>query len=228
MDQTALVLAVRTRLGKLISANIVDIEDTDIIRDTNTILEKINSCMKKKVIQHIVTEANVREYDVEDETIRVQEIISASEVSELQMKLGNTIIGNEESADENYNFPSLWLIKNLRRLYAMPRMRFEFNPVERLLKIDPTPTVDGEKIYYVSVESAGWTLPKITVDFEEIVTVGTTWKCMETVAMRRSTEGGILREGGRVEYPADSLFRIAGMMKKEFEELLDIKMKLYF
>jgi hypothetical protein len=227
MTDAELAVEVRTELGKLETSNIVDITDPDISREAGHILGRINSRITKKVLRSFTTTQNVREYAVNDATLRVQELLAGDEVEELKMKLGSYIVGEEVENDDIYNFPSLWYINASRRKRALPNIRWEWNPVEKKLKMDPTPSATGDTWWYVSVESAGWTLAACPIDFKELVIRGTVWKCLEIVALRRSTEGGIERGGGRVDYPADALNRIAQTVKEDFYEELDYKVKLY-
>jgi hypothetical protein len=229
METSELVAAVRAELGKLDSTNIVDIDDADIIRESEYILQRINAEIPKRVPRSVLAVANQREYSVETTTLRIQAIIPDADLPEEdRIKLGSYIV-NEGSAAEDYNFPSLWTIKMLRRKRGLRDIWFEFNPIERKLKIDPVPSdADaGKKIWYISVESAGWTLASTPAEFNEIVTEGTAWKCMHITFLRRSGEGGILREGGRVDYPASALKTFADEFKKQFFEDLELKRRIY-
>ena len=223
-----LAVEVRCELGKLESTNTIDILDTDISREATHILERINSRITKKAIRSVTsTVANQRDFDVNAATIRVQEVLTADEVEELKIKLGSYIVRDEVGNSEDYNFPSLWRIRAARRIRALPKIWFEFNPIEKKLKLDPPADAVGDVYWYVSIESAGWTLANTPTEFKEIVISGTVWKCLQTVALRRSTEGGIERGGGRVDFPAESLFRMAEKFKDDFFAELDIKVKLY-
>ena len=231
MENQILYDSVRAELGKI--TNLIDIGDADILRESGYILQRIAQKITKKVFRYITSKVDTREYDVATTTLRVQEVfpggitdIEQSDLLTLSDPVGSLIVGSE-LANENYNFPSLWMIRRMKQLRSLPRIRWEYNPIERKLKIDPTPTSAGEKIYYISVEKTIWVLKDIPEDFEEIVITGTTWKCAEIVAMRRSTEGGIERSGGRVEYPADSVLRYAKTKQEDFNEELDIKSRLY-
>jgi len=229
MTTSELVAAVRAELGKLPTTNIVDIHDDDIVRESGYILQRINAEIPKRVPRSVLAVANQREYSVENTTLRVQAIIPDGDLpDDDRMKLGNYIV-NEGNAGEDYMFPSLWAIKMMRHKRGLQPIWFEFNPIEKKLKIDPVPsTADaGSKIWYVSVESAGWTLAATPAEFAELVITGTTWKCMHIVFLRRSTEGGILREGGRVDYPASALKAFADEFKTQFFEDLELKRRIY-
>lgn len=229
MTSDQLYSAVRAELGKLATTNTVDIGDADILREAGYILQRINSEIPKRVPRSVVAVADQREYDVNAATLRVQAIIPSSDLSDEDlMKLGSYIV-DDNIGDESYNFPSLWAIRMARRKRGLAPIWFEFNPIERKLKIDPVPSASdaGEKIWYISVESAGWTLVNMPAEFEEVLITGVAWKCMHIVFLRRSTEGGILREGGRVDYPASAMKTFADEFKKEFLDLLDIKRRLY-
>lgn len=227
MTDAELAVEVRAELGKLETINTVDINDTDIIREAGHILERINSRITKKVLRSFTTTINVREYSVNPSTLRVQEVLTADEVEDLKLKLGSYIIKEEVENDDIYNFPSLWYINASRRKRALPNIRWDWNPIEKKLKIDPCPNETGEKVWYISVESAGWTVSACPTDFKELMIRGTVWKCLQIIALRRSTEGGIERGGGRVDYPADALFRCAKDIQVDFEEELDLKVRLY-
>jgi hypothetical protein len=133
----------------------------------------------------------------------------------------------ESEANEYYNFPSLWAIRMMRRIRGLPRIRFEFNPVEKKLKIDPYPENTGDKYWYISIEKSDWTLAKLPSDFEELLVTGTVWKCLEIIALKRSTLGGVLRAGGFVDYPASSLKQFIDSKKDAFFTELDVKSMLY-
>lgn len=228
MTDAELATEVRTELGKLPASNTEDIVDADIVREAGHILERINSRITKKVLRSVTSTAtNQRDFDVNAATLRVQEVLTSDEVEELKLKLGSYIIREEVGSSEDYNFPSLWYIRSARRKRALPKLWFEFIPIEKKLKIDPPAEEIGSVYWYVSVESAGWTLSNTPTEFKEIVISGTVWKCLQTVALRRSTEGGIERGGGRVGFPAESLFRMAEKFKEDFFAELELKVKLY-
>lgn len=225
METSALYTAVRAELGKV--GNVTDIVDADILREAGYILQRISAALPKKVPRYITSVANQREYDVNITTIRVQALLSDEEVSaDDRMKLGSYLI-NETQANEDYLFPSLWVIKMMRRKRARPNIRFDFNPVERKLKIDPVPEEAGTRYWYISIEAAGWTVAAVPAEFEELLITGTVWKCLQIVFLRRSTEGGILRDGGRVDYPASMMKGYVDSMKDDFFETLKIKQMLY-
>jgi len=225
MEASALYAAVRAELGKVL--NTTDIADADILREAGYILQRISAVFPKKVPRSITSVANQRDYDVNAATIRVQALIPDEDVSmDDRMKLGSYLI-NDTYANEDYNFPSLWVIKMSRRRRAQPALRFDYNPVEKKLKIDPVPEEDGQKYWYVSIESAGWTVASTPLEFEELMVTGTLWKCLGIVFLRRSTEGGILRDGGRVDYPAGLLKAYVDSAKQEFDETLKLKQLLY-
>jgi len=227
MDSTILCAAVRSELGKLPVGNTVDIADTDIVREGDYILSRIAQKVTKKVPRYITSVQGQREYAVNIGTIRVLEVLPTDNTIEEELNIGSHIVSESPLGDEDYNFPSLWMIRMARRAKALRSIRFDFNPIERLLKIDPTPTI-GSKIYwYISIESAGWTLANVPADFVELVVAGTTWKCLTIVALRRSTEGGIERGGGRVDYPASALKDFIDSYKQDFEDQLDVKAKIY-
>jgi len=225
MEASELYAAIRAELGKV--SNTTDIVDADILREAEYILQRLNSAFPKKVTRAITSVANQRDYDVNASTIRVQGLISEEEVSQDdRMKLGSYLI-DETYANEDYNFPSLWEIKMMRRKRGLPELRYDFNPIEKKLKIDPVPDQDGDNYWYLSIESAGWTLATCPTEFEELLVTGTKWKCLQIVFLRRSTEGGIFREGGRVDYPASMMKSYVDSAKDDFDETLKIKQMLY-
>ncbi len=224
MTEASLVKAVRAECGKV--DNSIELEDVDIIREGNFILDKIAERIVEKNLRYITSEADKREYDVHANTIRVQEVITWEGIDEDIMKLGDpTIEGGTEN--EYYDFPSLWTIRMMRRKRGLPKVQFQFNPVEKKLKIDPMPEEDGTKYYYVSVEKSNWTLSKLPSNFESLLVTGTTWKCLDIIAMKRSNLGGIHREGGMVTYPATEIHKIAADKKKDFYQELNVKALLY-
>ncbi len=224
--ESKLITQVRTKLGKV--ANTVDIEDTDILAESKNLLSNyFFSAFPKKVLRSIVIVPNVSEYSVDPTTVRVQKIIPSAIVDELD--LGSSIVPSNSVSPlqtEEWEFPSLRVIRAMRTKRGLQSYQFDFNPVEKKLKIYPTPTSET-KLYYISIESPGWTVDTVPDEFWDLLVVGTAWRCLEIVFLRRSTEGGILREGGRVDYPAAVLKGYAESNKQEFFELLDLKRKLY-
>jgi len=225
--ETKFIAQVRAKLGKV--ANTVDIDDSDILNEANNILSNyFFSAFPKKVLRFITTEANVSEYSVAPTTVRVQKIVPSAIVDELD--LGSAIVPNSGVSPlrtEEWEFPSLRVIRAMRTNRGLQTYQFDFNPVERKLKLYPTPTSSDVKVYYISTESPGWTIDTVPEDFWDLLVVGTTWRCLEIVFLRRSTEGGILREGGRVDYPAAMLKGYVESNKQEFFDLLNLKAKLY-
>ena len=230
MTDINLITAVRAALGKLPETNTVDIENEDILREAAFILSRISSHITKKVLRSITTEAGTRDYDVDENTRRVQAVLSSEEVEDsFGDETWTSIVSSQSGNDpvNSYNYPSLRVINQMRRRRSLSRYSFTFHPVEKKLKLDPTPSQSGETIWYLSIEPEDWTLNNVPVEFEELLVTGTTWKCLNIVALRRSTEGGIERGGGRVDYPADSLLRAAEKLKEDFYDELDIKVRLF-
>lgn len=222
MELADLVTEVRAELGKV--SNTTDIADADIQRESLHILQRINSEIPKKTIRSITSVADQREYPVATTTVRVREVIPASSIANIDELEENLTEGYTE---DDYNFPSLWVIKNMRRARSLPNIRWEFNPVTKLLALDPVPTEGGVKHYYISMEDSVWTIADVPAEFNEMVIAGTVWKCLMIVFLRRSTEGGILRDGGRVDYPASALKAFADSFKESFFEDLDVKRRVY-
>ena len=128
----------------------------------------------------------------------------------------------------DYEFPSLWKIKMMRKMRGLPRVIHEYDPINRKLKIDPSPTEDGIKYFYKSVDKTKWVLDKIPEDFIEMVVVGTTWKSLSQVALVRSRLGNVSRDtGGRLSGAGTGLNYYVEEKKKEFDEALRVKSMIY-
>lgn len=226
MTTIELIAAVRAECGKLPVARTTELEDTDISRESVYILDKIADACPQKAIRSITSVANQREYSVDAATIRVSKVFPWDAGDEELMVLGSIKV-DQARANEYYNFPSLWVIEQSRRRRGLPRIRHRFDPVSRKLAIDPYPQTAGVKYWYVSIEKTDWTLVKLPTNFENLLVTGTTWKCLEIVALKRSELGGTLRQGGFIDYPSVSLRSFIDAKKKEFDIELEVKSKLY-
>jgi hypothetical protein len=225
MDASSLYAAVRAEVGKV--ANVIELADADILRESGYILTKIAERIPSKVLRYITSIINTREYDVYSATMRVQKVFLWDTMDENIMVLGGYRICVDEP-NEYVQFPSLWVIEMTRKARALPRIRHYFDPVRRKLAIDPYPEEAGQKYWYISVEKTDWTLAKCPADFESTLVTGVVWKCLEIILLKRSNLGGILREGGFVDFPAVSMRPFIEAKKTEFFDDLEIKTKLYF
>ena len=226
MTESDLISVVRAECGKV--TNIEELEDTDIIKQSEFILTRIAEKVVDREVRYITSEKDVREYDVHDNTIRVQGVIPSDTQSLNTMELGSG--GSAEfnpDAGEYYNWPSLHVIRLQRRILGLAEINFEFNPVRRKLKIDPMPTQAGLKYYYWSVEKTYWTLANLPNDFEELMATGTAWKCLEIIILKRSNLGGIMRGGGFVDFPATRLQPFINAKRDDFFDGLEQKSMIY-
>lgn len=215
--------AVRRKCGKVTATSL---GDDDIDAEGVEILKIIAERLTERVIREITSVANQREYSVNAATIRVQKVFRWDGIDPDLLQLGSPEV---PAVDRNvyYNFPSLWTIEQMLKRRGLPPLKFEFNPVERKLKIDPMPREADLTYYYISVEKTDWTMAKVPDDFEGLLITGTSWKCLEILALERTTLGGIPREGGRVDYPADRLRKYVDAYRNEFYDALKIKAMLY-
>lgn len=225
MTDAELIAAVRRKCGKL--GNTKELEDTDITPEGAKILRKIAEWITIRVHRYITSEADVREYDTHANTIRVPKVFRWDEASDQNTLVLGGYKVSEVDASEAYNFPSMKIIERMRRVAGLPRIRHEFDPINKKLKIDPMPTEAGDKYWYTSVERADWTMANLPGEFEELLVLGTSWKCLEVVALKRSGLGGVIREGGFVTYPATELKRFSDQYRDDFHAELKLKSKLY-
>lgn len=226
MNTNDLVKAVRAQLGKLPEDNLIDIHNDDIFRESNYILSEIGTFLPEKVLRFITSTEQVALYDVHENTMRVQKVYQWDTIDEDLMRLGS-ISTDETGANEYYDFPSLWTIRQLRRLRSLPRIKHEWHPIGRQLKIKPTPSSTGLKYWYISIEKSEWTLENLPLDFEMLFITGTSWKCLEIVALRRSDLGGVIRDGGFVTYPSTELKKFVDSKRDSFYADLKVKAMLH-
>ncbi|TET09095.1 hypothetical protein E3J84_05515 [Candidatus Aerophobetes bacterium] len=88
------------------------------------------------------------------------------------------------------------------------------------------PTEAGDKYWYTSVERSDWTLGNLPEGFEELLVLGTSWKCLEILALKRSSLGGVIRDGGFVTYPSTELKLFVDQYRDDFHAELKLKSKL--
>ena len=229
MDNTDLVNAVRADCGKV--TNTTELTDTDITREGGYVLGRISDRIPVKKLRSFTSVKDQRAYSAETTTLRVQIVFPYSVVNDCQSlwggNLGIPCVSGLMSANEYYNFPSLKMIDNMRIIKGLKKIRFEYNPVEKKINIDPAPDATGDVYYYFSIEKSDWTMAKLPSDFEELLVIGTTWKCLDIIMLKRVQLGGVPRMGGGVEYPADRLKPYVTEKRDEFEDKLNIKAKLY-
>jgi len=226
MTEEKLITDVRASLGKNIAAY-KELDDTEIVIYSTNILERISDAIPSKALRYITSVANQRDYDVPSTVLRVQKLFQWDAVEPEQLlDLGSCQV-TEATSSEYYNFPSTWAIKMARKIAGLPRIQHTFDPITRKLSIDPHPLVDGDKYYYQSVEKSKWTVENLPADFNEVLILGTSWKSLEQIALKRAELGGTMRADGRVTYPATEIFNLAEKRKDEFTVLLQVKSLKY-
>jgi len=225
-----LVVAVRAELGN-VNVDMKEVSNDDIERNSKHIIGRICDRITTKAKRYITSEENVGDYIVPEGVLRIQKVYQWDEYTTDLSNIGDVAatggVNNGITGNEYYNFPSLWKIEQLRRARGLPKVSYEFDIVTMTLTIYPTPIEDDNKYYYVSIERPQWVIGVVPTTFEGLLTTGTTWKCMEQMAMARSTLGGVMRAGGMVTYPATEIFGISEKKKKEFDTMLGIKALLY-
>lgn len=227
MTEADLLLAVRATTSS--KSNMDELLDDDIKRHYDWILKRIGTKISIRNLRYITSVANQRDYSVPNEVLRVIRLFKWDSSYSNYMttnNLGGSHRPDSYNGNEYYNFPSMWVIKMMKKVRGLPRVSWEFNPIDRLLSIDPYPTEAGTKYYYVSAEKSKWTLSGLPEDMEELVVIGSTWKAVEQIAMARSSLGGVVREGGFVTYPATELWNLSKELKTDFYEELDTKAML--
>jgi len=228
MTEGELVAGVRRKCGKIV--NVEEMETEDIVQESDDILNRIAEKVTVNARRYITSQANVREYDVPDAVLRVLRVLPwemfASGSDPMNIG-GSRPASSAAAASEKYNFPSMRAIEMSRRIRGLPNIRHYFDPITRKLAIDPEPEEDGVKYWYIAVEADKWTLAAVPPTFTELVKIGTSWKCLEFVALKRSELGGVIREGGFVSYPASELKKFIEAYQEQFEADLEIKSRLY-
>jgi len=229
MVEADLITQVRSKIGKVTSVK-GEVEDSDIQTYYGWILKRFGEYITIRQLRYITGEADTREYSVPNTVLRVQDVLPWDAIDESSLspsEMGATHRAQSGGEGETFNFPSTYIIKMQRKMRGLNRIRFEFDPIERKLRIDPFPTSDGDKYWYKSVEMSKWTLAALPEDMEEITVIGTSWRALEQVLLVRSSLGGIIREGGFVSYPAAELKNYVETWKEEFESLLTVKGMIY-
>jgi len=229
MIEANLITYVRSGLGKNTVAK-GELDDTDIVQYSTDILKRIGDKITIKEMRYITGVISTRSYDVPATVLRVVRVYVWDYYAENYLSVGDLGASHrpgETYTNEGYMFPSTYTMDAMRKARALPRIRYEFDPINRKLRIDPMPTESGNKYWYLSVEKSKWTLALLPEDFEEIMIIGCVWKSLEQIALKRSELGGVMREGGRVTYPATELFAIAEKKKEQFDDLLNVKQMAY-
>ena len=228
MTEEELIASVRARCGK-VSIAMGELDDADITREGNWILKKIAERITVKKIRSITSEANEREYDVADETLRVQKVYPPGSIDENKLSDPDAYghISSQNIVGSEYYWPSEYLIRMMRKIRGRTKIKGTFNFATRKLAIDPYPETTGDKYWYISVEKNQWTLLNVPEDFEDIATTDVRSQGLTIIALKRSTLGGIQREGGFVDYPTHRLKKFTDEYRDEFYEDLILKAKLY-
>lgn len=228
MTEAELIKAVRAGIGT--TAKMKEVLDADIKRIYPWVLARIGEKITIRTLRYITSVANQRAYSVPTAVLRVIKVFSWSSYEDNYLsvtEMGATHRPGVFDRDERYHHPSTWTIDTMKKLRGLPKIRFEFDPINRELKIDPYPTEAGKKYWYLSVDKSKWTLSALPEDMEELLVTGCVWKAAEQVAMKRSELGGVMREGGRVTYPASELWTIAKDKRTEFKDDLTTKAMIY-
>lgn len=226
MTGANLILGVRAECGKVASGS-GELDDDDINRQYPWILDLIADRITIKILRSFTTVANQRTYGVNSSTRRVVKVYPPGTVDEQILDLGNNIVGGFAEGNEYYNFPSMWKIKMARKVHGMPKFKWQFDVIQRKIVIDPKPESAGRTYWYSSVEKSQWTLDNLPVEFEYLLTIGTAWKALEQIALRRSVLGGIQRAGGMVDYPSANLNVYIERKQKDFFTELNTKAEIY-
>ncbi len=230
MIEADLITKVRAKIGK-IGTDKGEVDDEDIVAQYGWILIRIAEKITVRELRYITSVANQRGYIVPNTVLRIPYVYKWDNVDESYLTVSDLGVSHRPSSgfvtNEYYHHPSMWTIKMMKKHRGLPRINFEFNPITRELRIDPHPTITGNRYYYNSVEKSKWVLNDIPEDFEGLLIVGCAWKSIEQVAMKRSNLGGIMREGGLVTYPATEIKLISEMYEKQFKTDLRIKALIY-
>jgi len=226
MEESVLIDAVRAEVGKVTSTS-GELPDVDIQRQYPWILDIIADRITIKKLRSFTTVKNQRRYSVSTSTRRVSKVYPPGTIDEEILDLGDRIVRDFAEGNEYYNFPSMWYIKMARKVRGRSRFKWSFDAIEREILVDPKPDEAGDTYWYVSIEKSKWTLTNLPSDFEYLVVVGTAWKALEQIALRRNSLGGIQRSGGMVDYPASSLNSYIERKKSDFFTELNTKALLY-
>jgi len=226
MEESELIAAVRAQCGKI--TNDEELGDADVIREGNWILKRIDERITDRKKRFFTGEKDESEYSPDDNTVRVQKVFPYGTLESDSLVLGTH---HQEEADpdasEEYLFPSLYVIRMQRKIRGLPKLQWEWNHIRRKIIINPSPTQDGDKYWYISIERVNWTTAKLPVDFEELLVIGTSWRCIEIVLLKRSDLGGVQTAGGFVDYPASALKDFIDSKRDDFYSILKLKAQLY-
>lgn len=226
MEDSELIAAVRAECGKV--DDTATLGDADVLREGNWILKRIDEKVTDSKVRSFDGIKDEREYDPHDNTVRVQRVFPSDTVTSDTVVLGSHHKeAFDPEASDFYLWPSLYVIKQQRRIAGLPPFRWDWNHIRRKIIIDPMPTVDGDKYWYVSIERVNWTIADLPEGFEELLVMGVTWKCLEIVLLKRSDLGGVQRGGGFVDYPASTLKPFVDDKRDAFYDTLRMKVQLY-
>jgi hypothetical protein len=227
MNIAALSVQVRAACGKV--TNTTELEEADIVATSARIVSRIAEIGSSCSLRSFTSVANQREYSVNTATTRVKKVLQWATIQNDLSELGSIFVPTSLSPyGEYYTFPSLRTLDSSLQQYAATHIKFEFDPITRKISVDPYPQVGGDLYWYVSIEHGGWTAATVPADFENLLVLGTAWRCMEIIVAKRSGLGGIQRPGGMLDYPAPSMQSVIDSKKLEFEQELERMGKIYF
>ena len=227
MEDSELIVAVRAQCGKV--TNDEELGDADVLREGSWILRRIDERITDRRKRSFIGVKDESEYDPDDNTVRVQKVFPYGTLeSDSSMVLGSHhSVEDDPDVSEEYLFPSLYVIRMQRKIRGLPKLKWEWNHIRRKIIIDPAPTQAGDKYWYISIERVNWTIDNLPVDFEELLVIGASWRCIEIVLLKRSDLGGIERSGGFIDYPASALKGFIDSKRDDFYNTLKLKVQLY-
>jgi len=228
MTDDELRLAVNAECGKISSE--IELASDDIDREGGYILQRIDERITDRQLRSFVGTINIREYSPHTDTVRVTKVYPSDTQLDNRLILGSASAGVSNVDDtvvDPYFYPSLNSIDRQRRVRGLPNLVWGWNHVRRKITIDPAPYQSGDNYWYQSVERSNWTLANLPADLEELIVIGTTWKCLEIVILQRSNLGGIHREGGFANFPAAVFGDWIERKRTDFFDLLALKAALY-
>lgn len=227
MTDKELIESVRAECGKVTQA-MDEVDDKDIVRYSVRILNLIGEKITVKTVRYITSTADEREYAVPEAVLRVQQVLPWDAIQD-EFDFGQTsvIVDNTGGIVSDYEFPSLWKIKMMRKMRGLPRIVHEYDPINRKLKIDPAPEEDDVKYFYKSVDKTKWVLKDLPEDFVEMVVVGVVWKALGQITSKRSFLGNVIRDTGRMTGASIGLNAFIQDKKNEFDEHLRVKSMIY-
>jgi len=230
MTDEQLQVAVNAACGKIES--VIELATDDIDREGAYILQRIDERITDRKLRSFVGVLNQREYSPHADTVRVIKVYPSDTQLDNRLILGAASAsgGNadlDDSVIDSYLWPSLNSIDRQRRVRGLPDLAWGWNHIRRKITIDPAPYQGGDNYWYMSIERANWTLADLPSDLEELIVLGTSWKCLEIVILKRSNLGGIHREGGFANYPAGTLGDWVVRKRDDFFDSLKLKAALY-